>query len=142
MNSNPHLHSIAIDGIYTRDGDSGAPRFHFVQPPSAAELAQMVATICERVCKMLLRRGLVGEANHGSNEAEQVLEALQACRKVALSRGRFERLDERGRAQQRLFADDELGVVRKKAGRWTADVAGSTSERVLYGKPGPARTAA
>jgi len=77
LNSNPHLHSIAIDGIYTRDEHTGAPRFHFVQPPSAADLGQMVSTICERVCKMVRRRGMVGEANHGSNEAEQVLEALR-----------------------------------------------------------------
>jgi len=75
LNSNPHLHSIAIDGVYTRDEHSGAPRFHFVEPPSAAELTQMATTICERVCKMLRRRGLVGEANHGSNEAEQVLDS-------------------------------------------------------------------
>jgi hypothetical protein len=134
LNANCHLHSIAIDGIYTRDEHTGAPRFHFVEPPSAAELAQMVSTICERVCKMLRRRGLVGEVNHGSNEAEQVLEALQACRKVALSRGRFERLDEHGRAQQRLFPDDELPIARKKAGRWTADVSGfSLNAGVSFG---------
>ena len=124
LNANTHLHSIAIDGIYTRDERSGAPRFHFVEPPSAAELRQMVTTICERVCKMLGRRGLLGEANHESNEAEQAFEALQACRKVALSRGRFERLDEHGRAQQRLFPDDELPIARKKDGRWTADFKG------------------
>jgi hypothetical protein len=101
LNANCHLHAIVIDGIYTRDQSSGAPRFHLVDPPSAAELGQMGTAICERVCKMLQRRGLVGEANHQSHEAEQVLEALQACRTVALSRDRFERLDEHGRAQGR-----------------------------------------
>ena len=124
LNSNTHLHIIVIDGVYSRDESSGAPRFHFVEPPSAADLTQMVTTICERVCKMLGRRGLLGEANHESNEADTTPDALAACRKVSLSRGRFERLDERGRAQQQLFPDDEQGMRRKKDGRWTADFKG------------------
>ena len=110
--------------MYTRDKTSGAAKFHFVEPPSAADLTQMVTTICERVCRMLGRRGLLGEANHESNEADTTPDALQACRKVSLSRGRFERLDERGRAQQQLFPDDEQGMRRKKDGRWTADFKG------------------
>ena len=123
LNSNPHLHSIAIDGLYTRCGTGGA-QFHFVQPPSAAELVHMVATICERVCRMLARRGLLGEPDHDSNEAEAVPDALVGCRKVSLSRGRFERLDERGRAQQQLFPDDEQGFRRAKDSRWAAHCKG------------------
>ena len=120
LNSNTHLHIIAIDGVYTRDKTSGAPRFHFVEPPSAEDLALMVATICERVCRMLGRRGLLGEATHDNNEADTTPDALAACRKVSLSRGRFERLDERGRAQQQLLPDDEPWMRRKKDDRWTA----------------------
>jgi len=45
-------------------------------------------------------------------------------RTVALSRGRFERVDEQGRAQQRLFPDDEQGMRRKKDARWPADCKG------------------
>jgi len=41
-----------------------------------------------------------------------------------LSRGRFERVDEQGRAQQRLFPDDEQGMRRKKDARWPADCKG------------------
>ena len=95
-----------------------------IMPPSAADLALMVTTICERVCKLLGRRGLIGEANHDSNEADTTPDALAACRKVSLSRGRFERLDERGRAQQQLFPDDEPWMRRKKDDRWTADLKG------------------
>jgi hypothetical protein len=124
LNANTHLHIIAIDGFYTRDNASGAAKFHFVEPPSAADLARMVTTICERVCRMLGRRGLIGEANHHNNEADTTPDALAACRKVSLSRGRFERLDEHGRAQQQLFPDDEQGMRRKKDGRWTADLKG------------------
>jgi hypothetical protein len=71
----------------------------------------MVTTICERVCKMLGRRGLLGEANHDSHEADTTPEALLACRKVALSRGRFEPLG-------------EPWMRRKKDGRWAADFKG------------------
>jgi hypothetical protein len=124
LNLNTHLHSIAIDGVYTRESSSAAPVFHFVQPPSAADLALMVRTICERVCKMLGRRGLLGEPRADGNEAETTPDALVACRKVALSRGRFERLDVHGRSQQQLFPDDEWGMSRKKDGRWTADFKG------------------
>jgi hypothetical protein len=124
LNSNTHLHIIAIDGVYIRDKTSGAPRFHFVEPPSAEDLALMVATICERVCRMLGRRGLLGEATHDNNEADTTPDALAACRKVSLSRGRFERLDERGRAQQQLLPDDEPWMRRKKDDRWTADLKG------------------
>jgi len=68
MNCHTHLLIIVIDGVYTRQ-EEGTPRFHFVEPPSAQELASMVATICERVCRMLGCRGLMGEASHDSNEA-------------------------------------------------------------------------
>lgn len=47
----------------------------------------MVATICERVCRMLRRRGLMGEASLDSNEVRLPEEALDGCRTVALSRG-------------------------------------------------------
>jgi len=42
--------------------------------------------------------------------------ALDACRTVELSRGRFERLDDQRRAQQRLFADDPRRGSRSLAG--------------------------
>ena len=118
-----HITIIVIDGVYTRQ-DGGTTRFHFVEPPSAQELASMVATICERVCRMLRRRGLMSESRHDSNEAVQTTDALDGCRTVALSRGRFERLDDQGRAQERLFADDEQGMRRKKDARWSADCKG------------------
>jgi hypothetical protein len=44
-------------------------------------------------------------ASHDKNEVEMIDTAIDGCRRVALSRGRFERIDEQGRAQQVLFAD-------------------------------------
>ena len=114
MNANTHIHSIAIDGVYTREPGS-APVFHFVAAPGKAELEQLARAIAERVCKILPRSGLLGEANHQSNEPEVIDAALQACRRVALSRGRFEHIDEQGRAQQELFADEVVGNDRASA---------------------------
>ena len=51
--------------------------------------------------------------------------ALAACRRVALSRGRFERIDERCRAQQELFAD-EVVISRKKNDPWVGEHKGFT----------------
>ena len=74
MNCHTHLHVIVIDGVFSRQ-EGGTTRFHFVEPPSAQELASMVATICERVCRMLRRRGLMGEASLDSNEVRLPEEA-------------------------------------------------------------------
>ena len=46
------------------------------------------------------------------------MQDARACRR------RFERLDERGRAQQQLFPDNEPCRRRKKDDRWTADLKG------------------
>jgi hypothetical protein len=85
LNAHAHLHAIVVDGVYSRE-PGGAPVFHFVEPPSAAELGRMVAAIGERVCKMLRRRGLLGVADHASNESDTPDDALGGCRKVALTR--------------------------------------------------------
>ena len=129
LNTNPHLHIIAIDGVYTRESKDGPVKFHFVEPPSAEELGQMVTAICERVCKMLgrrgLHRGLLRQASEQEVDgAETPTDALDGCSQVALSRGRFERLDEHGRGQQQLFADDDAGMKRNKDSRWAAECKG------------------
>ena len=80
---------MLVDRVYTRDKHGGAPVFHFVAAPTKAHLEKLATRISERACKMLRRRGLLGEASHDSNQAEQIDGALEACRKVALSRGRF-----------------------------------------------------
>ena len=120
LNAHTHLHACVIDGAYTREKVTGAPVFHFVAAPTHAEIEKLASVICERVCRMLRRRGLLGQANHESNEAGAIDAALDACRKLALSRGRFERIDEQGRAQQELFAD-ELVVSRKKNDPWVGE---------------------
>jgi hypothetical protein len=37
LNFDPHTHLAAIDGVYSFDGTTGAPAFHFIDPPIKQE---------------------------------------------------------------------------------------------------------
>jgi hypothetical protein len=50
-----------------------------------------------------------------------VHDALEGCRRAALSRGRLERIDENGYAQQELFPND-LAFARWKKSPWAAQL--------------------
>jgi hypothetical protein len=127
LNNNPHVHAPAIDGVYTLDEKTGLPRFHFQAAPTPAEMQMVAQDVRDRVLKMLIRRGLIGEETHESNEEKKVDDALEACRNVASSRGRFERIDDKGRAQQDLFPED-LPFSRRKKSPWAGDIDGFSVE--------------
>jgi len=131
LNSNPHVHAPAIDGVYTLDEQTGLPRFHFQAAPTPAEIQSIAQTVRDRVLKMLRRKRLIEEETHESNEEQKVKDALEACRKVASSRGRFERIDEKGRAQQDLFPDD-LPFARRKKSPFAADIDGFSVEAGVH----------
>jgi hypothetical protein len=57
--------------------------------------------------------------------------ALDACRQAALARGRFERLDPKGRAQQQLFPDEPT-FSRSKKSPWVAEVDGFSVEAGVH----------
>ena len=126
LNANCHVHMIAIDGVY--EVESGEPRFHFLPPPAHADIERVAALVRTRVTKMLRRRGLLGEVSHDSNEAPLVDSALDACRGVGQSRGRFERIDAEGRSQQELFPDCDARFVRRTKSPWAAEVDGFSVE--------------
>jgi len=131
LNSNPHLHMPAIDGVYTLDEHTGLVRFHFQPAPTPAEMQLIAQTVRNRVLKMLRRKNLIKDETHESNEEQQVHDALEGCRKAALSRGRFERIDDKGRAQQDLFPDDIAFAQRKKS-PLAADVDGFSVEAGVH----------
>jgi len=91
------VHCGAIDGVYTRD-EQGKPRFHFVAPPTPEDIRKVTETIGRRVVRMLRRRGLLRDEEQDTLEAEQGDDALGACCDAGLRRGRFERIDDRGRS--------------------------------------------
>jgi hypothetical protein len=107
INCHPHVHMIAIDGVFALDEATQEPRFHFVAPPTPSDMHRIAASTCTRVIRLLRRRGLLG---HGSKQGQG--NAMQVCRTVGLSRGRLERLDKRGHAQQELYPDELRSLPR------------------------------
>jgi hypothetical protein len=108
MNLHVHLHCAAINGgVYTID-EHGAPRFHFLPALTPTDIHWVCCTVAKRICNLLRRRGLLRDRADDNEGAVRLAPstALDACRQAALSRGRFERLDPKGRAQQQLFPDE------------------------------------
>jgi hypothetical protein len=57
LNVNVHFHTLVLDGVFTA-GLEGALTFHPAPAPSDAEVAAALATIHQRVQRLLMRRGL------------------------------------------------------------------------------------
>jgi len=79
-NLNVHFHSIATEGVYIKTGD-GQLKWHTVAEPSSAEVAQIAWNTCERVMKLLKRRGfcLAGDNPDELAEREPLLAACYAA---------------------------------------------------------------
>ena len=56
LNCNIHYHTLFLDGVFCREGDEW--RFVPAPPPTARELARLVAAIARRIERLLVRRGL------------------------------------------------------------------------------------
>ena len=57
LNLDPHVHLMALDGIYIEDGD-GEPAFQRVGPPTDAEVARVAKRVHRRVTRLMEQRGL------------------------------------------------------------------------------------
>src|SRR6266851_5211062 len=57
LNVNLHFHTLVLDGVFS-DGDAGALEFHPAPAPSDAEVAAVLATVRQRVQRLLVRHGL------------------------------------------------------------------------------------
>ena len=101
-----------------------APTFHFIEPPTKQELTELVGVLSRRVMRMLERRGLIRDGPMQQGEQSEQ-GGLDACQGVAVGRGRFERVDDKGQSQQQLFADQPVGSKRKTSP--TAAAAGGFS---------------
>jgi hypothetical protein len=54
---NVHLHSLAMDDVYVREGDDGPLVFHALPEPSQDEVAERARRVAARVAKLLERLG-------------------------------------------------------------------------------------
>lgn len=97
-------------------------------PPTPQDVQHVASIVAVRVNRMLRRKGLLREPSHDSNEAPTVDDALDACRNVGHGRGRFERIDARGRSQQELFPDAQQQPVRRSKSPFAADIDGFSVE--------------
>src|SRR5262249_41283997 len=59
---NVHYHVLGLDGVFAPGAD-GTLRFHRLPPPTDADIARLVAAIARRVGRLLVRRGLGGDAD-------------------------------------------------------------------------------
>src|SRR5437773_10620322 len=57
LNVNLHFHTLVLDGVFT-EAPGGALAFHPAPAPSDAEVVAALATIRQRVQRLLVRRGL------------------------------------------------------------------------------------
>ena len=62
MNLNVHIHALVLDGVFAPDG--AGVRFHPMPPLTAADVADVLATIAPRVRRLLERRGF-GDSDEG-----------------------------------------------------------------------------
>jgi hypothetical protein len=58
VNINTHFHTLALDGLFSADGNGAGLAFHPAPAPSDSEVAETLATIRHRVRRLLMRRGL------------------------------------------------------------------------------------
>jgi len=132
LNAHCHIHALWVDGVFALDPNTTQPRFHFTAPPTHDDVLRVANTVAARVTKMLRRMGLLQAPSHDSNESPTVDDALQACRNVGHGRGRFERLDARGRSQQELFPGPPAAAARTSKSRLAADVDGFSVEAGVH----------
>ena len=57
LHVNLHFHTLVLDGVFTED-PGGALAFHPAPAPSDAEVAAVLATVRQRVQRLLVRHGL------------------------------------------------------------------------------------
>jgi hypothetical protein len=88
-----HLHVVALDGVFIREGDGESLAFHEGPAPSRLEIAAVAERVEERMTRWLRRRGFLDErpAEDRSNEADDPT-PLEACMQMSLFGGVFLRL--------------------------------------------------
>jgi hypothetical protein len=64
LNVNIHAHALVVDGVYAEDG-SGRLCFHPAPPPTDEEMDELLDTIARRIDRLLARRGVVDDGEHG-----------------------------------------------------------------------------
>jgi hypothetical protein len=123
LNLDPHLHSLALDGIYVEDG-SGEPVFRRVPPPSDVEVARVADRVHRRVVRLLQRRGLGPQADPAEANTLWRNEPLLAELYSASVSGRIATGPRAGRGIVRVGDGQDMGDTTLPAGKFCAAVGG------------------
>ena len=86
---NPHLHTLAADGVFEKI-DDGSVRFHEAKAPSKDDLGELAKRVHDRAVKWLRRHRCLDERaaeDRGHETAEP--SALEGCTQLALAGGTF-----------------------------------------------------
>jgi len=100
LNVQVHCHILMTDGVYCSGAD-GVPVFEQTREPAQTELDTLATTLRGRLHTLFKRRGLLGK--HDDSNLPEQLDALGACVKTAMGKGRRER----GGPALSLVADEE-----------------------------------
>jgi len=117
LNLNIHYHTLALDGVFARDGDDW--RFVPAPPPAPRELARLVAAIARRVERLLARHGLpLGEADADARDplAEDAPALAALCAASVTGRSVLGRAAGGEDAEEHDEREDDGG--RAGGGRW------------------------
>jgi hypothetical protein len=112
VNLNPHLHLVAIDGVFWFEGGL---RFYPAIPPCHDDLGAVVRRAHDRIVRWLRRRGLVDERPFEDRSTEPPDPSpIDACAQVAMQAGTFSAISE--------AADEDAGerVLARLASRSSA----------------------
>jgi len=123
LNLDPHLHSLALDGIYVEDG-IGEPVFRCVPPPSDAEVARVADRVHRRVVRLLERCALGTQADPAEADTLWHDEPLLAELYRASVSGRIATGPRAGRGVVRVGNGEDMNDASLPADKCCAAVAG------------------
>jgi Putative transposase len=78
LNLNVHLHSLVLEGVFTRPSAAAAPVFHTLPPPSDQDIAKLLEQVHHRVLGLLRRRGRLPEDPSPTDPVAEQLPLLAA----------------------------------------------------------------
>jgi hypothetical protein len=99
LNLNPHLHLLALDGVYSTNLDGTAAVFTPIRAPAQSEVREVAQRVHERVLGWMRRRGMLREERDDERDG-QAPEPIEACAQLSLRLGKLGYVDERGVAHE------------------------------------------
>jgi hypothetical protein len=93
LNLNLHYHCLVLDGLFTEDPETEAPRWHRARTPTTEDIEALVVRIADRAEAYLARRGYGrdapgDEAEAAEDDALALIQSASVAGRSATRRGR------------------------------------------------------